>query len=185
MKALKPFEIAFVGLSSGVHEFTYELNDAFFSCYADSEVTKANLAATLIMHKKNNMLDLEFLVKGKLELNCDRCLEAFWYQMDLHKMLYIKFGDRFEEQSDDVIIIPSTESHIDVAQYFYEFVVLGLPGKRVHPGGKNKEDNCDTGVIEQLEKYKSDNNKEKAKQNKQEDLPTDSRWDALKNLKFN
>ena len=184
MKALKPFEIAFVGLSSGVHEFTYELNDAFFSCYADSEVTKANLAATLIMHKKNNMLDLEFLVKGKLELNCDRCLEAFWYQMDLHKMLYIKFGDRFEEQSDDVIIIPSTESHIDVAQYFYEFVVLGLPGKRVHPGGKNKEDNCDTGVIEQLEKYKSDN-KEKAKQNKQDDSPTDSRWDALKNLKFN
>jgi len=184
LKALKPFEIAFVGLSNGVHEFSFELNDAFFSCFTDSEVTKADLAATLIMHKKNNMLDLEFLVKGKLELTCDRCLENFWHQMDLHKMLYIKFGERFEEQSDDVIIIPSTESHIDVAQYFYEFVILELPGKRIHPGGKNKEDNCDAGIIEQLEKYLSEN-KEKAKENKQDDSPTDSRWDALKNLKFN
>jgi len=184
LKALKPFEIAFVGLSNGVHEFSFELNDVFFSCFADSEITKADLSATLVMHKKNNMLDLEFLVKGKLELTCDRCLENFWYQMDLQKMLYIKFGERFEEQSDDVIIIPSTESHIDVAQYFFEFVVLGLPAKRIHPGGKNKEDNCDSGIIEQLEKYMSDN-KEKAKENKQENSPVDSRWDALKNLKFN
>jgi len=184
LKALKPFEIAFVGLSNGVHEFSFELNDSFFSCFAHSEVTKADLAATLIMHKKNNMLDLEFQVKGNLELTCDRCLENFWYQMDLQRMLYIKFGDRFEEQSDDVIIIPSTESHIDVAQYFFEFVVLGLPAKRIHPGGKNKEDKCDAGVIEQLEKYMSDK-KEKDKKDKQENSPTDSRWDALKNLKFN
>jgi uncharacterized protein len=184
LKALKPFEIAFVGLSNGLHEFTFELNDAFFSCFADSEVSKADLTATLVMHKKNNMLDLEFLVKGKLELTCDRCLENYWYQMDLQKMLYIKFGERFEEQSDDVIIIPSTESHIDVAQYFFEFVVLGLPAKRVHQGGKNKEDNCDADVIEQLEKYSTDN-KNKAKENKQDNSPVDSRWDALKNLKFN
>jgi len=184
LKALKPFEIAFVGLSNGLHEFTFELKDVFFSCFADSEITKADLTATLIMHKKNNMLDLEFLVKGKLELNCDRCLETFWYQMDLQKMLYVKFGEKFEEQSDDVIIIPSTESHIDVAQYFYEFVVLGLPGKRIHPGGSIKEDHCDAGVIEQLEKYMSDR-QEKDKKDKQENSPTDSRWDALKNLKFN
>ncbi|MFN3555187.1 MAG: YceD family protein [Bacteroidales bacterium] len=181
MKTLKPFEIAFVGLSTGVHEFSFDLNDDFFSFFEGSEISRAALKGTLILLKKNNMLDLEFIVEGKVELNCDRCLDPYWQSIEVKQMLYVKFGDRFEEQSDEVVIIPSTESHLEVAQYFYEYIILSLPGKRIHPGGPAPEDNCDAQSLAQLEKYLSDN---PSKEN-QEDKPADSRWDALNNLKFN
>ncbi len=181
MKTLKPFEIAFVGLSNGIHEFSFALGDEFFACFEGSEITKAALDGKLIMNKKNNMLDLEFVVKGKVELNCDRCLDSFWDELDIHKVFYIKFGEKYEEQSDEVLIIPSTESHIHVAHLFYEFVSLGLPVKRVHPGGESNS--CDADTLEQMKKYLLD--KEKNKENSDKESPTDSRWDALKNLKFN
>lgn len=184
MKALKPFDIAFVGLPNGVHEFLFELNDEFFACFSDSEITHARLNARFILYKKNNMLDLEFFIQGKVELGCDRCMEEYWQELDIHKMLYVKFGDKYEEQSDDVIIIPSTESHFDISQYVYEFVVLGLPAKRVHPGGNKKEDNCDPGIIEQLDEYITFG-KNKGNKKEKDGTSTDSRWDALKNLKFN
>lgn len=184
LKALKPFDIAFVGLPTGIHEFLFELNDDFFACFSGSEITHAGLNARVILYKKNNMFDLEFFIDGKVELGCDMCMEDYWQELDVHKMLYIKFGEKYEEQSDDVIIIPSTESHLDISQYLFEFVILGLPAKRVHPGGKKKEDNCDPKIIEQLDKYLTiGKNKESNKE--KDSKPADSRWDALKNLKFN
>lgn len=182
MKALKPFNIAFVGLSGGEHEFSFELDDDFFACFEGTEITKARLTGKLILNKKPNMLDLDFYINGQVELECDRCLEPFWQTLDLHRTLYVKFGDRREEQSDEVTIIPATESHIDVAQYFYEFIALGLPVKKVHEDDETGTPQCDPEILNQLEKYmpgRGDKDKNK------DDKPSDSRWDALKNIKFN
>lgn len=184
MKVLKPFDIAFVGLSNGKHEFAFDLNDDFFDCFESSEINSAELKGRLIMHKKSNMLDLEFFINGTAELQCDRCLENFRGHLDIHQMLYIKFGDRHEEQSDEVIIIPATQSHIDVAQYFYEFSILGLPAKKTHPQTVSGEPGCSAEILSQLEKYMS-GSPDKNKKAGNADQPTDSRWDALKGLKFN
>lgn len=183
MKVLDSFEIAFVGLSHGEHTFEFELNDAFFACFEGSEITRSEAVGTLIMHKKNNMLDLEFFIRGDVEIRCDRCLGNFWQPLNIHQMLYVKFGDKFEEQSDEVIIIPQTESHINVSQYFYEFTMLHLPAKRVHGAEGGNEGKCDPEVLKEIEKYMVDSSG--SRKNHEEDKPTDARWDALKNLKFN
>ncbi len=182
MKALKPFNIAFVGLSGGEHEFGFELDDDFFACFEGAEIVNARLKGTLVLNKKTNMMDLDFYVTGEVEQECDRCLESFWQTMDIHKTLYVKFGDHHEEQDDDIIIIPATESHIDVAQYFYEFITLGLPVRRVHKDDETGKPTCDPEIINQLEKYMPQ--KGGNAENKDE-KPTDARWDALKNIKFN
>jgi uncharacterized protein len=183
LKALKPFNIAFVGLSTGEHEFTFDLNDDFFACFDASQITKARLKGTLIMLKKPNMLDLQIKIEGQVWVECDRCLEPFWYQLDSQNDLFIKFGERKEEQSDDVIIIPTTDSHIDVSQFFYEFAMLGLPARIVHEESPGEKQQCDPLILEQLEKYKPKNLDSSNEKNN--DKPTDSRWDALKNFKFN
>ncbi len=183
MKVLDSFEIAFVGLSHGKHTFEFELNDDFFACFEGSEIVRSNAAGTMVMHKKNNMFDLEFFIRGNVELRCDRCLEKFWQPLDIHRVLYVKFGDVFEEQSDEVIIIPQTESHINVSQYFYEFAMLHLPLKRVHGEEGDNEGQCDPEVLKELEKYMVDSSGNRKTGEK--DKPTDARWDALKNLKFN
>lgn len=182
MKALKPFNIAFVGLPTGKHEFTFSLDDDFFACFDGSEVSSAKIEGKLILLKKNNMMDLLFHVTGEILLECDRCLEPLWYPLEVEKTLYVKFGDHREEQSDEVVIIPTTESHFDVSQYFYEFVVLSVPLKKVHGDNKTKEQ-CNRDILEKLQQYMP--GKEKDSDDKSTDRPADSRWDALKNMKFN
>ncbi len=183
MKVLDSFEIAFVGLSHGKHTFGFELNDDFFACFERSEIVRSNAKGTLVMHKKNNMIDLEFFIRGEVQLICDRCLENFWQPLEIHQKMYVKFGDKFEEQTDEVIIIPQTESHIKVSQYFYEFTMLHLPVKRVHGEEGNNEGQCDPEILKELEKYMVDSSGNRKTDGK--DKPTDARWDALKNLKFN
>ncbi|MFW5708377.1 MAG: DUF177 domain-containing protein, partial [Bacteroidota bacterium] len=70
----------------------------------------------------------------------------------------------------------------DVSQYFYEFTILGIPARKVHEENSVDQKECDPLIIEQLQKYMSGKDK-KDKDSSTE--ATDSRWDALKNLKFN
>lgn len=51
--------------------------------------------------------------------------------------LVVKFGDSFNDDHDEILIIPYTEHQINVAQYIYEMIVLAIPQKRVHPGVKD------------------------------------------------
>lgn len=182
MKALKPFDIAFVGLSNGEHEFFFTLNDDFFASFHGPEGPPAKLEGKLTMLKKNNMLDLFFHIKGEIQLDCDRCLEPFWYSLDFNKTLYVKFGEQREEQSDDVVIIPITESHFDVSQYFYEFVILEIPLKKVHDDSDTRVQ-CNKEILEKLKQYMPEKGNDS--NNSPDDKPIDARWDALKNMKFN
>jgi len=182
LKALKPFNIAFVGLSSGEHEFLFELDDDFFTCFEGSEITSSKLKGRLVMHKKANMLDLELFITGSVLVDCDRCLEPFWLPMEEHREIFVKFGQKMEEQSDEIIIIPSTDSHIDVSQYFFEFAILSLPARRIHQDDPEDNVTCDPEILSHLEKYmaKGSHTSETAST----DNKVDGRWDALKNLKF-
>ena len=83
------------------------------------------------------------------------------------------------EQSDEIIIIPFTESHIDISHFVYEFLHLGLPLKRVHPDTAEGNEGCDPRVVESLKKYQA------KQQQQKENNVDDSPWKALKTLKFN
>jgi uncharacterized protein len=82
-------------------------------------------------------------------------------------------GDANEELSDDVIMISSKESEIDVSQYIYEFLSLMIPMRNVH-GETEGEPECDPEILKEMEKHLS-----------QEQPPVDPRWDALKNINLN
>jgi uncharacterized metal-binding protein YceD (DUF177 family) len=75
-------------------------------------------------------------------------------------------GEDFAEESDEVIVIPHTESRLDVSQYIYEYINLLLPLQRAH---SNIED-CDQEVINKLDAHSKQEN--------------DPRWEALKNIKL-
>lgn len=179
MDHLKQFKIAFVGLSNGKHAFSYEIDHAFFSCFDSSEMTQGQVQVDLLMEKKPDMLVLDFVLRGEVELSCDRCLEMYQQAVDEKKRLFIKFGAQFEEQTDDIIIIPAAETFVDIAQYIYEFIHLGLPLRHVHADRADGKPGCDPSSIEQLNAYMKGNNVSR------EEVRNDPRWDALKKLKLN
>ena len=85
--------------------------------------------------------------------------------MNTSKKILFKFGDKDEEISDEMMVINRNKSIVNVSKFIYEFFLLNIPVKRLHPSLKN-EDNIDNFV------YKTN------KTNK-----VDPRLDLLNNLK--
>ncbi len=174
MNPLKQYRIGFVGLSTGKHHFSFDIGPDFFLLLGDAAYETGQVVLKLDLVKGNNMMELYFHFSGEVQLQCDRCLESYAHTVDLQKKLLVKFGEQYSEQSDEIIIIPQLESHIDISQFIYEFIHLGMPVKRVHQG-EGQAAGCDPEVIKKLEQYLK----------KQQEADDDSPWNVLKSLKFN
>ena len=160
------FIIPFKGLDTGNHRFEYKIGNEFFENYKFFETENGEVDVILNLEKESALMIFQFAIKGKMRLACDRCLAEIDFPLKGKFNLIVKYGDKFIEESEDVIVIPALESRIDVSQYIYEYINLLLPIKRVH----SKIDQCDQTVIEKLDKYS--------------EKKSDPRWDALKNIKL-
>ena len=180
MKSLKEFDVEIFRLNEGKQTFNYELKDLFFASFEDSFQEKGNLKVQVILDKSERMILSEFIIKGSLELICDRSLEPFNYEIDTHQNLVFKFGEEFIEVSEDVIIIPRDLQKLNLGQYMYEFIGLSIPMKKLHPKFQEKEEAEDENETKLV--YRS---KDGIKDNKESDEneAIDPRWNALKNLK--
>ena len=117
-------------------------------------------------------MELHFDVKGTVELPCDVSMELFNYPIDADYDLIVKFGTPNSQIADEILILPEGSYQINVAQYFYEMVVLNLPLKRVHPG-------IEDGTLQSeiLDKLKALEPKETHLKGSE-----DPRWNKLKDL---
>ena len=82
----------------------------------------------------------------------------------------------FNNDNEELLILPHGEHEIDVAQYIYEMIALSVPLKRVHPGVK--DGSLQTEALKKLNELTVKETKEESKQ--EEDI--DPRWDKLKKL---
>ncbi len=173
MNYLSKYAIAFKGLKEGSHHFEFEVDDKFFDKFENSEVLRGSIKADVILTKQSSLLIIDFAVKGHVELTCDRCLELYKQKIKSESKLFIKFGHEEEEMSDDVIVISFEEHQINIAQYLYEIIILGLPIKRVHPIIKGRS-GCNPEMVEKLKEYLIEE--------VPEEEPIDDRWSELKKL---
>jgi uncharacterized metal-binding protein YceD (DUF177 family) len=164
---LKQFVIPFVGLKQGEHRFDFKVNELFFEELGYSELVRGQFDVELVLLKQSSMLTLEFEIRGKATVTCDRCLDEFETPVEAQYQLFVKFGNESYEETDEVVVISHNEQELDLSQYLYEFIVLAIPLINVHPEGE-----CDPEVIKKLEELKP----------KKEDDGTDPRWDALRNF---
>lgn len=179
MDALQPYKIGFTGLSKGHHRFAFDVGPDFFGCFQQSEIDQAGVYLDLHMEKQENMLVFDFSFSGWVGLECNRCLEEYREPVDHDKRLYVKFGDDHAEQTEDIVVIPRTDSHVDLAQYVYEFIHLALPLQRVHPADATGYSECNAEMLEQLRKLRPGEDKDGQKSG-----PADSPFDVLRNIRF-
>lgn len=179
MEELKLYNIGFAGLSQGTHRFSYEIGEAFFGCFEHSEVTHGAVSLDLTLEKESDMLVIDYAFKGWVELECDICLKPYRQPVDHEHRMYVKFGDDFTEQSEDVVVIPSEASHFDIAHYVYEYIHLELPIKRVHTGDGQEGSECDKEMLDKVARHSVDTKSG----NTLESLAASSQ-EALKKLRF-
>ena len=55
---LKDFDISFIGLKQGKHEFEYELGDALFEYFGFSEFRNSKLTVLATLTKGSTMMEL-------------------------------------------------------------------------------------------------------------------------------
>ena len=80
------------------------------------------------------MLELSFKGEGKAEVLCDLSNEPFEQEIQGNLDLVVKFGEAYNDDNDEVLILPHGEHQMNVGQYLYEMMILAVPGKKVHPG---------------------------------------------------
>ena len=172
MGKIENYIVPFVGLSVGKHEYNFEIGEKFFENIDYSEVTKAAIAVDLVLHKQAAMLMLEFHIHGTVNVMCDRCADYFDLPIDSKQQLIMKIGGEYDKDSDEIVAISNTEYEIDLAPYLYEYIILALPYRRIHPDNEQGESSCDKEVIKKLEEISIQNKK-----------VIDPRWESLKNFK--
>jgi uncharacterized metal-binding protein YceD (DUF177 family) len=169
MKDLKEFNIPFVGLKEGKHLFEYKIDNTFFELYNYSEFEKSSIDVTIEFVKKSTLFELKFAAAGTVYVPCDVTNEYFDLEITATLPLVVKFGQEYNDENEEILILPHEVYQFSVAQFIYEMIVLGIPNKRVHP--KVLDGTMETEVLEQLE----------TKEDKVVET-TDPRWDKLKNL---
>ena len=169
MKDLKEFNIPFVGLKEGKHLFQYKVDNTFFELYNYNEFEKSSINVTLEFVKKSTLFELQFTASGTVNVPCDVTNEYFDLEITATLPLVVKFGQEYNNDNEEILILPHEVYQFSVAQFIYEMIVLGIPNKRVHP--KVLDGTMETEALEQLE----------IKEEKTVET-TDPRWDKLKNL---
>ena len=172
MKNSREFEIAFVGIKPGLHQFNYSIEDSFFEKFENPGFTQSNIDVKLSLDKKSNAFILLFEINGKVTLPCDRCGDDFelnlWDEFDLMVKI-IEDADVSKKSTEDaeVAYIGRSESVLDVSAWIYEFIVLSVPMQHIHPEDENGNSGCNPKALDILNQQKT------------EDIP--SIWKDLKN----
>lgn len=179
MNKTKEFLIPFVGLKLGKHQFEYQISNAFFEIFDYNEFQNSDIKVNVVLEKKSTMLELSFKHKGTVNVPCDLTSEDFDLPIKGKMKLIVRFGEAYNNDNEELLILPHGEFEIDIAQYIYEMIVLSIPLRRVHPGVKDGSLNT-----EALVKLKELTIKEQKKEHKQEQKEEniDPRWDKLKQL---
>ncbi|HUQ96680.1 MAG TPA: DUF177 domain-containing protein [Chitinophagaceae bacterium] len=133
MSSRREYEIAFVGLKPGTHEYEYSVTDSFFESFNEQDFKNCQAHIKLVLEKGlGSFLRLRFEVGGTLEVICDRCSNNLPIQLFDEFVMTVKLVDNpdvmnDQEEDPNVFYIAKGESHLDVKTWIYEFINLSIP----------------------------------------------------------
>ena len=96
----RDFEIAFVGLKPGEHEFYYVLDDKFFLEKGAEDFSEPHATVKLTLEKNNGFMLLKFEIGGNASVTCDRCGNPLKLNLWDEFKLVIKLVDNPEEMNE-------------------------------------------------------------------------------------
>ena len=175
MKQLNEFLIPFIGLKLGKHQFEYQINKSFFEDFDYDEFENSDIKVNVVLEKKSTLMELAFKHKGTVNVPCDLTGEFFDLPIKGKIKVVVQFGEQFNNDNEELLILPHGEHQLDIKQYVYEMIVLSVPLKKTHPG--IKDGTLQTPALDKLKELTVNNQKQSIKEEE-----IDPRWDELKKL---
>ena len=131
MGKLDGYKVDLKGMTSDTVSYHWKADNDFFSAVQGPEIKRGSLDVALRVKRTSGAFDLEFQLKGEVEVTCDRCLEPMSQPIDAQSTLKVVMGDDYTDDGE-VVTIPEKEGTINVAWNIYEFAALQIPLRHVH-----------------------------------------------------
>lgn len=189
MGKFSAYKLPLKSLPQGSHDFDFKLGKQFFADMENADIRDADLDCHVTVTLKGDMYELVMHITGELTLLCDRCLDELPWPVDTDYRIYVKYGEDYNDDSDELLEIPEGDADLNIAYMIHDTVALTIPIKHVHPLGK-----CNRAMSSLLRKHRASGagmgeddemmdemldgiDAEEAGQ-----APSDPRWDALKKI---
>jgi uncharacterized metal-binding protein YceD (DUF177 family) len=159
----REYDIPFVGLKPGIHDYDYEITDKFFTDYNEQDFNNCQASVKLHLEKNSGFMILKFDVGGTVDVVCDRCGNMLPLQLWDEFKIIVKMVDdadlmNEQEEDPDVYYINRTESHLHVSDWIYEFINLSIPTTRMCAVSEIGGPFCNLEVLEKLKSLQPDDN---------------------------
>ena len=184
------FRLPLREMKRGTHEFEFVLDTEFFRNMESEDILKGDVKAYATVECKNDYYECDFTLQGTIAITCDRCLDEMELDVDTDYHLCVKYGDAYNDENDELLIIPEKDAYLNVAYMLYDTVALTIPLKHTHPAGK-----CNKGMAKYLkqhgasqygdEDYDDADYEHYDSDEDDNNTQVDPRWEALKKLKDN
>lgn len=170
MKPKYSYDLNFVNLAIGKHEFNYQVDTSLFETQGSTDFKEVNCSVRVYLNKQERLMSFDFEIDGNIKTICDRCGEELQIDLSVENNLVVRFAEEADFTDDEVIFIKENDTSIDLGQFIYEYIMVGVPTRVVHEEGK-----CDPAVLRYLEEVSEEEEKK--------DNELDPRWEALKKFK--
>ena len=174
MKDLKDFTIPFAGLNLGTHHYDFDVDQKFFAHFEYSDFHQSAVHVDAVLEKKATLLEFTLTFDGTVNVSCDRTNEPFDLPIHGQYHFVVKFGEAYDDQQDDLLVLPHGSYQVNIQQFVYETIVFAVPAKRIHPG--IIDGTLESEVLNKLEELSLTTEQES------EQSEVDPRWDNLKKL---
>lgn len=144
------YKVQLAQLGDGHHGQDFVVDTEFFKNMERPDIHKADVKVHLDLEKRHDVYDCMFHCKGIVEVPCDRCLDPLEIEIDTDYHIIVKYGESYNDESDEILVIPESNTYLNVAYMLYDTIVLCIPLRHVHPLGK-----CNRAMLAALSKHRS------------------------------
>ena len=137
MGTLDGYKVDLKGMTSDTVSYRWQADNDFFSAVQGPEIRHGLLDVALRVKRTSGAYELEFQLKGEVEVTCDRCLEPMDLPIEALSTLKVVMGEEYADDGE-IVTVPEREGTINVAWNIYEFAALQIPLRHVHPDGECK-----------------------------------------------
>ncbi|MBN2662920.1 MAG: DUF177 domain-containing protein [Bacteroidales bacterium] len=171
MSIRNKYRIEYKQLEKGKHTINYKINSNFFNLFEYSEIKNGQIDVDIELENNGNLFIADINLSGFIKTECDICLEEFDLEVKNKFNLFFKFTEEELDDDNDVIFISPNDDFIDFSKHLYDYIILSLPIKKVHPLNSKGERVCNSEVLEQLDTFAPT-----------EKLINSPEWEKLKSL---
>ncbi|MBQ7576007.1 MAG: DUF177 domain-containing protein [Bacteroidales bacterium] len=127
------------GLPREGKTFNFAIDGEFFQAFGNTQIKDADCTVKAEAIRRGTIMRVLCRAAGFVVVECDRCLDDLALKVDMERELTVGFGSvdiDSEADEDDVVVVDENEGEVDVSQFVYDYICLGLPIMKVHPEGK-------------------------------------------------